>query len=86
MKKVLYITGLIFSFFGTLLFYFMALNTGVSLKYETGFGECISQVSGINLCKQQNLLLGFTYGSGIVFLVLTAILIYKKSNKKINTF
>ena len=55
----------------------MAINTGVSIKYETEFGECISQVSGIDLFKQQDLFLGLTYSSGIIFLILIGILIYR---------
>ncbi len=55
----------------------MTINTGVSLKYETEFGECISQVSGVDLCKQQDLFLGLTYSCGITFLILIGILIYK---------
>tara|TARA_B100000953_G_scaffold271846_1_gene242925 strand:+ start:92 stop:316 length:225 start_codon:yes stop_codon:yes gene_type:complete len=66
-----------FSFLAIPLFYFMAINTGVSIKYETEFGECISQVSGIDLCKQQDLFLGLTYSSGIIFLILIGILIYR---------
>ncbi|WP_299782775.1 hypothetical protein [uncultured Formosa sp.] len=77
MRKIFYIIGLSFSFFGIPLFYFMTINTGVSLKYETEFGECISQVSGVDLCKQQDLFLGLTYSCGIIFLILIGILIYK---------
>lgn len=48
----------------------MTLNTSVSIKYETDFGECISQVTGTNLCLQHDILLGLTYGCGILFLLL----------------
>ncbi|MDO5971872.1 hypothetical protein Q4Q35_18880 [Flavivirga aquimarina] len=77
LRKILYIIGLSFSFFGIPLFYFMVINTGVSLKYETEFGECISQVSGVNLCEQQDLFLTLAYSCGIIFLFLIGILIYK---------
>lgn len=59
------------------IFYFMAMDTAVSLKYETEFGECISQVSGIDLCKQQALFLGLTYSCGVIFIILIGIKIYK---------
>ena len=55
----------------------MTINTEVSLKYETDYGECVSQVSGIDLCEQQDLFLGLTYTSGIIFLILIGVLIYQ---------
>lgn len=52
MKKVVFFIILCFSIFGIPIFYFAKINTGVSLKYETEPGECISNISGIDLCKQ----------------------------------
>ena len=43
---------MILLFLGIPLFEFMVLNSKVSLKYETNkLNECISQISGIDLCK-----------------------------------
>ncbi|REC65463.1 hypothetical protein DRF59_16055 [Chryseobacterium flavum] len=34
------------------IFYFGIINTQVSLKYETSIlGDCVSQITGRNLCK-----------------------------------
>ena len=52
MKKVVFFIILCFSIFGIPIFYFAKINTGVSLKYETEPGDCISNISGIDLCKQ----------------------------------
>lgn len=82
MRKIIYIIGLCISFLGIPLFYFMGINTNVSLKYETELGECISQISGIDLCEQQNLFLRLTYTSGIIFLILIGILMYKTLKRK----
>ena len=46
----------------------MAFNTGVSLKYETNNNECISIISGIDLCKQKEMFMKITYGCGIIFI------------------
>lgn len=83
MKKILYIIGLTISFLAIPFFYFMVINTGVSLKYETEYGECISYNTGIDLCKQQELFLNLTYLSGFVFLGLIGLFVYKgiKANR-----
>ena len=52
MKKVVFFIILCFSILGIPFFYFAKLNTGVSLKHETEPGDCISNISGIDLCKQ----------------------------------
>ena len=82
MKNKLNIAAIILSFLGFPILYYMALDTGVSLKYETELNECISSASGINLCKQLDLYLGLSYLSGIVFLSLIIILIIKKFKRK----
>ena len=63
----------------------MALNTSVSLKYETEFGECISQVSGIDLCLQHDIFMALTYLSSL-FLLLFLIFHKKliKTKKTVN--
>jgi len=80
LKKKLNIVGVILSLLGIPVFYYMVLDTGVSLKYETEVNECTSSVTGINLCKQLDLYLGLTYLCGIVFLILVIISIIKKLN------
>ena len=75
MKKSIYILILILLFLAIPLFFLMMLNIGVSLKYETDFGKCISQTSGVNLCQQLNILRGFFFGSIIFFIIL---LLYRK--------
>jgi hypothetical protein len=43
---------LILLFLGIPLFEFMVLNSKVSLKYETNeLNECLSEISGIDLCQ-----------------------------------
>ncbi len=61
----------------------MAINTSVSLKYETEFGDCISQVSGIDLCFHHNLFIGLTYLC--VLLLLLFLIFSKRLIKKKNT-
>ncbi|NCQ11974.1 MAG: hypothetical protein GW809_07520 [Bacteroidetes bacterium] len=52
MRKTIYIVALILLIIGIPLFEFMAFNSMVSLKYETNeLTDCISLVSGIDLCK-----------------------------------
>jgi hypothetical protein len=54
----------------------MAFNSKVSLKYETNeLNECISQISGINLCKAITIFHILAIICGITF---GGILIYKK--------
>ena len=48
----------------------MALDTSVSIKYETDYGECISQVTGTDLCLKHDIFMGLTYGCGILFFLL----------------
>lgn len=77
MKTIIFTILIIISFFGIPVFYFSALNTGISLKYEAEVGQCISEISGINLCKQQDIFLVLSLISGIIFIVLLSILIRK---------
>jgi len=52
LRKTIYIVALILLIIGIPLFEFMAFNSMVSLKYETNeLTDCISLVSGIDLCK-----------------------------------
>ncbi|WP_408047750.1 hypothetical protein [Tenacibaculum crassostreae] len=52
MKEKIYKIGLILFILSVFLFEFMAYNTMVSLKYETeDIADCISLVSGIDLCQ-----------------------------------
>lgn len=52
LRKTTYIVALILLIIGIPLFEFMAFNSMVSLKYETReLTDCISLVSGNNLCR-----------------------------------
>lgn len=58
----------------------MALNLMVSLKYETNeLSDCISLVSGIDLCKSIKLLHSLSIISVITFIGLT--IFYNKTKK-----
>lgn len=58
------------------LFAFAILNTMVSLKYEVGdSSECISSVSGEDLCQTLKILEGVILMS---LLVISVLLIYRK--------
>jgi len=61
---------------GILLFEFMALNSMVSLKYETNeLTDCISLVSGIDLCKAIKIYQILASLCGLTFL---GLFIYRK--------
>ncbi|MBV2194984.1 MAG: hypothetical protein KUL78_00570 [Flavobacterium sp.] len=78
MKKLIYFALLFLSFAGIVLFSYARINIGISLKYEVEPGECISNVSGNNLCKQQEYFLYLTILCLVVFLVV----IYFQRNTK----
>ena len=61
----------------------MAIDTLVSLKYETEIGECISSISEIDLCLQYDIFLGLTYFFALLLLLF--ILFHKKIIKKRKT-
>ena len=69
MKRLIYFALLFLSFAGIIFFSYARINTGISLKYEVEPGECISNVSGNNLCKQQECFLYLTILFIVVFIV-----------------
>ena len=85
-RKLLYFLLLIISITGILVCPYGILNTMVSLKYETeNPGDCISIVSGVNLCLTIRILqVAFV----ICFILLVCLIQYRekilnfKSNKK----
>ncbi|WP_231874723.1 hypothetical protein, partial [Polaribacter atrinae] len=75
-EKTIYIITLILSIIGIPLFEFMAFNSMVSLKYETReLTECISLVSGIDLCNAIRTFHILAILCGLTFITL---LIYRK--------
>ena len=76
MNKIYYRILLGASIFGLFLFAFGIINTMVSLKYETdGGSDCISKITGDNLC--QSIVRMKTY-LGISALLALALLIFKR--------
>ncbi|WP_147266190.1 hypothetical protein [Polaribacter sp. WD7] len=76
MRKAIYIITLILLIIGILLFEFMALNSMVSLKYETReLTDCISIVSGIDLC---NAIRTFHILAILCGLTIIGLMIYRK--------
>jgi hypothetical protein len=76
LKKAIYNIILTLSILGIPLFIFGILNTMVSLKYETEKStDCISSVTGQDLCSTINVL----KGSVLIFvLLLVGLLTFKK--------
>jgi hypothetical protein len=69
LRKTIYIITLILSIIGIPLFVFMAFNSMVSLKYETKeLTDCISLVSGIDLCNAIRIFHILTIISGLTLL------------------
>ena len=82
-RKIFYNLSLTISIIGILIFSFGIINTSVSLKYETeNINDCISTVSGENLCETiRNLKILVAICS-----LLTIILIYfRKKILKLNS-
>ena len=52
LKKTTFYILVTLSILGVILFGFGILNTMISFKYETEYGECISKCDGTNLCFQ----------------------------------
>ena len=77
LKKIAFILGNCIAFVGTLLSYYLRLNTEISLKYETEIGECISTISGIDLCSQLDTYQNLTYFFGISFAIIFGFTIIK---------
>ena len=76
MRKTIYIITLILSIIGIPLFEFMAFNSMVSLKYETReLTDCISLVSGIDLCNAIRTFHILAILCGLTFI---GLLIYRK--------
>ncbi|GEQ87401.1 hypothetical protein ULMS_29090 [Patiriisocius marinistellae] len=76
MRKTIYIITLILLIIGIPLFEFMAFNSMVSLKYETRkLTDCISIVSGIDLC---NAIRTFHILAILCGLIIIGLLIYRK--------
>jgi hypothetical protein len=53
----------------------MALDTAVSIKYETDYADCISQITGTDLCLQYDIFLGLNY---LFILILILFVIFNK--------
>ena len=76
MRKTIYIITVILLIIGIPLFEFMAFNSMVSLKYETKeLTDCISLVSGIDLCKAIRTFHILAILCGLTFI---GLLIYRK--------
>ncbi|WP_303918044.1 hypothetical protein [Draconibacterium sediminis] len=74
MKKVLYLIFLILSFLAALVNGFAIVNTMVSIKYETNNpSDCISNVTGIDLCAQldKSKLLTIVFSLAFIILLVT---------------
>jgi len=81
LRKTIYIIALILLIIGIPLFEFMAFNSMVSLKYETReLTDCISLVSGINLCRAIKTFHVLAILCGLTFI---GLLIYRKRILKI---
>jgi hypothetical protein len=80
LKKIVYIIFLIILIIGIPFFYYLSIDTLVSLKYETGVGECISNITGTDLCLQYDIFLGLTYFLALFTLIF--IIFYKKIVKE----
>lgn len=77
MKKMLYLASLGISILGIPLFVFSIINTEVSLKYETKHpNECISLVTGQNLCLTIKVMQGLIV---LCILIITTLLVFKKN-------
>jgi len=73
MKKIYFNILIVFLFFNIPFWAFEYINVGVSLKYETTYSfECISHITGDNLCLFQN----FTIAMMIISFVTMIILLY----------
>ncbi|MNT66594.1 hypothetical protein D3C72_2046690 [compost metagenome] len=76
MNKIYYRILLCAAIFGLFLFPFGILNTMVSLKYETeGGGDCISRITGNDLCQSIVQMKSFL---GISALLVLILLIFKR--------
>jgi hypothetical protein len=76
LRKTIYIIALILLIIGIPFFEFMAFNSMVSLKYETNeLTDCISLVSGIDLCKAIRTFNILAIICGVTFI---GLLIFKK--------
>ena len=85
MKRTLFYTVLFLTLAGVFIFEFMAYNSMVSLKYETkDIKDCISLVSGVNLCKTINLFHFLAVFSGVTFVILI-VMKNKILNRKAST-
>lgn len=74
MKRGLYYLLLFSSLMCVPLFWFAALNTAVSLEYEVAEpGDCISLVTGWDLCLVKKVFMVLAYTSVIIFLLLAAL-------------
>ncbi len=76
MKKIFYFILLGLSILAILFLSYGIFNTGVSLKYETNdMTQCISLVSGKDLCFTRNVIIGLLI---IFVLALLTLLAYRK--------
>jgi len=76
LRKSIYIIALILVIIGIPLFEYAALNTMVSLKYETNeLTDCISLVSGSDLCKTLKVCHSLAILCGLTFV---GLLVFKK--------
>lgn len=70
MKKTIKTLLLILTLLAIPFNYYAAINTLVSIKYETDLGECISKISGIDLCLQYDIFISITYSCAFLTLIL----------------
>ena len=71
MKKIYFNTLIVFLFLNIPFWAFEYINFGVSLKYETNVSnECISYITGANLCLMQNIAIGLIIISFVILMTL----------------
>ena len=70
MRKFIYYISLLIVFLSIPYSYYLGLDIGVSIKYETDFNKCISEVSGIDLCFWLDFYLMLFYSLILLFIIL----------------
>ena len=84
MSKIVYLVLLFLSFLLTLINGFAIVNVSVSIKYEIeNPSDCISSVTGIDLCSELDKSKLYTLIFGLVFMIL--LVIRKWIVKKVKT-
>ena len=80
MKKPIFILIIILFILAIPYCYYCAIDTLVSLKYETEINECISEITSMDLCFQYDIFMGLTYFFGLILVIF--LLFNKKIVKK----